>query len=256
MQPTPYPYINTLLADVLAHMHMILGARLMGLYLYGSLVTGDFDDNASDIDLLAAVASDITTSEFDALNHMHHALIVTYPHWVDRLEIAYLALDALKTFKQKTSQIAIISPGEPFNIKDAGKDWLVNWYMVREKGVVLYGVPPTSIIDAISQEEFLQCIKNHARSWREWMQDAHTRPAQAYAILTMCRSLYTCKHGEQISKLQAARWAQQQLPQWSNLIQQALLWRQAWREEVPNPEATLPATQQFVYFVIDRIFNP
>lgn len=256
MQPTPYPHINTFLANLLAHMQTILGARLTGLYLYGSLVTGDFDDDVSDIDLLAAVASDITPSEFDALNHMQAALIEMYPHWVDRLEIAYLSLDALKTFKQKTSQIAVISPGEPFNIKKAGKDWLVNWYMVREKGIVLYGLLPTSIIDAITQEEFLQCIKNHARSWREWVRDAYTRPAQGYAILTMCRSLYTCRHGEQISKLQAARWAQQELPQWSNLIQNALMWRQAWREEVPNPDATLPATQQFVNFVSDRIITP
>jgi hypothetical protein len=34
---------------------------------------------------------------------------------------------------------------------------------------------------------------------------------QAYAILTMCRALYTLQHGTVVSKSVAARWAQEVL---------------------------------------------
>src|SRR5207302_1851908 len=155
------------------------------LYLYGSLVTGDFDD-ISDVDLLAATAVDIDEIEFDALDRMQNALVLKYPQWENRLEIAYLSLRALKTFRTENSPLGIISPGEPFHIIQAGVDWLMNWYMVREKGVALFGPLPEAIIEPISKDEFIQAVKDHARAWREYFEEVRSRPGQAYAILTMC----------------------------------------------------------------------
>ncbi|GAC1422991.1 MAG: hypothetical protein NVS4B1_20310 [Ktedonobacteraceae bacterium] len=50
--PTSYADINELLALLLSGMQSILSEKLVGVYLYGSLVTGDFDAETSDIDLL------------------------------------------------------------------------------------------------------------------------------------------------------------------------------------------------------------
>jgi hypothetical protein len=51
------------------------------------------------------------------------------------------------------------------------------------------------------------------------------REYQAYAVLTMCRALYTLQHGAVVSKPVAARWAQGLLgPQWAELIDEALAW--------------------------------
>jgi hypothetical protein len=255
MQPTPYPHVNELLESLLAHLQKILSKKLVGLYLYGSLVTGDFDHDISDVDLLAATSSDIDEREFDALKTMQDNTVSNHQEWNDRLEIAYLSLHALKTFKTGTSKIAVISPGEPFHIKDAGKEYLINWYVVREKGLTLFGPLPGTIIEPVSKEEFIQAVKEHVRAWREWINDAHSRPSQAYAILTLCRALYTCRHGEQVSKLRAAVWAEQALPEWSSTIKNALVWRQAWREEAVDHAATLPETRRFVNFVIDQILG-
>lgn len=256
MQPTPYPLVNDLLDSLLSQMQTILGENLIGLYLYGSLVTGDFDLEISDIDLLAAVARDLTEMEFNALKQMQDSLVLKHPAWDNRIEIAYLSLRGLQTFKTHPSPIAIISPGEPFHIKEAGKDWLVNWYMVREKGKVLFGPPPGAIITPVSKEEFIACVKDHAVSWREWLDDIYYRGSQAYAILTLCRALYTIKNGEQVSKLKAAAWVEKELPEWAALIQNAVQWRQAqWREENIDHEFTLPETRRFVHFMIDQILH-
>ncbi len=253
MQPTAYPDVNDLLDSLLSQVQTILRQKLVGLYLYGSLVTGDVDIDISDIDLLAATAGDLNETEFSALNKMQDDIVSTYQQWENRLEIAYLSLHALKTFKTCTSQIAIISPGEPFHLKAAGRDWLMNWYIVRERGITLSGPPPTKIIEPISKEEFIQAVKEHAEGWRDWVNNSKNRPAQAYAILTLCRALYTYKNGEPVSKPQAALWAAAELPEWASLIKNALLWRQAWREPVVDPDATLPETRRFVNFVIDQI---
>jgi len=254
-KPTPYADVNSVLAELLAGMQAILGAKLVALYLYGSLVTGDFDHAVSDIDLLAATVSDIDDNEFLALQTMHHDFALSHREWDDRIEVAYLSIEALKTFRTQVSQIAVISPGEPFHFKEAGKDWLMNWYVVREKGAVLFGPSTHELIEPITTKELLQAVREHAIAWREWVQRARTRKAQAYAILTACRALYTLSNGESTSKKQAAEWAAKALPEWSALIQSALVWRATLHDEHVDHAVTLPETQRFVHAVLDLCEN-
>ena len=187
---------------------------------------------------------------------MQQSFISRHQACKDRLEIAYLSVEALKTYRWRTSNIAIMSPGEPFHIKEAGKDWPINWYVVREKGVALYGPSPTEIIDPITREEFSENVVEQTKEWRDWIEygeHGRTRPYQGYAILTMCRALYAFSNGEQASKKQAALWAQRELPQWASLIEAALKWRKAWRDGDVDHEATFPETVRFVHFVVDQI---
>jgi predicted nucleotidyltransferase len=252
MQITPYLDVNELLDHLLSQMQRILGKKLVGLYLYGSLVSGDFDDN-SDVDLLAVTSSDIDEWEFCDLQEMQNEWVAQNEKWDDRIEIAYLSATALQTFRSHTSQIAIVSPGEPFHVKQAGCEWLVNWYMVREQGLVLFGPSPTTLIAPISKEEFIQTVQEHTQAWGEWIHHMHGQKSQAYAILTLCRALYACHHGEQASKKQAAYWTAQELPHWSSLVQKALLWREMQQEEDVDRDATFPETLRFVQFVIEHI---
>lgn len=48
---------------------------------------------------------------------------------------------------------------------------------------------------------------------------------QAYAVLTMCRALYTLENGTIASKSVCAHWAQERFgEEWSALIEWALMW--------------------------------
>src|SRR5690348_4129469 len=132
MKVTAYEDINGLLDDLLGRLKGALGEKLVGLYLYGSLVWGDFDYDISDIDLLAVTTAPLDEAEFTRLERLHNDFVAEYSRWNDRLEIAYLPLKGLQTFRTEASPIAVISPGEPFNLKEAGYDWLINWYVVQE----------------------------------------------------------------------------------------------------------------------------
>ncbi len=251
---TSYHDINSLLGELLARMQLALGPRLVGLYLYGSLVWGDFDRGSSDIDLLAATSSLIDEAEFARLNLMQDELSGQYKDWEGRIEIAYVSLNSLRNFKTQSSPLAIISPGEPFHLKEAGRDWLINWYAVQEKGVPLYGPPPEEIIEPVSKQEFIQAVHEQALEWRKSILKArYWRPGQDYAILTMCRALFAHTKGEQATKLQAARWVQEQLPQWAELVENALLWREQYRKKLPDHAFTYPQTEEFVNFIIDYL---
>jgi predicted nucleotidyltransferase len=252
-QATPFAEVNALLGDLLARIRAVLGEKLVGLYLYGSLVTGDFDPEISDIDLLAATTVDIDEGEAAALKRMHDDIAAEYEEWDNRIEVQYLALEGLKTFRTRTSRMGNISPGEPFHVIEAGKDWLMNWYVVREKGIALYGPPPEAIIKPILKGEFIQAVADHAHAWRTWIKDTKgSRPYQGYAILTACRALYAYRHGEQVSKKRAAQWVAKELPEWADLVVSALRWRlEARHVKVADPEATFPQAERFVHNVSD-----
>ena len=253
--PTVYANINQLLEILLSSMQKILGEKLVGLYLYGSLVIGDFDPTISDIDLVAALAFKLDDREFEALHKMHVDFAHEHQEWDNRIEVCYISLAALQTVKTETSLVANISPGEPFHTKETIKEWLVRWYVVRETSITLFGPDPKTIIEPISKAEFIEAIRANTKAWSDWIHDSHSRPSQAYAILTMCRALYTLKFGAQVSKKQAALWAEQQFPEWDWLIQNALLWREAWRDENVENDATYPDTLSFVRFMIRECEN-
>jgi hypothetical protein len=253
MTPELPPDVQALLVPILTQMQSILGDKLVGLYAYGSLVTGDFDPEISDLDLFAALRIDLNAEDFTKLETMHNQWAAAHPEWAGRLEIGYLSLHGLQTFRTEDSPMGNISPGEPFHMIEAGHLWLTNWYVVRTNGITLYGPPPQDIIPPISVEEFKEAVKAHVKGWREWINNvSEQRPAQAYAILTMCRALYTVKNGAQASKLKAAEWAANELPEWSTFIRNAVVWRKTWRE--PSDGAvTLPETRRFVAYMIDLI---
>ena len=78
----------------------------------------------------------------------------------------------------------------------------------------------------------------------EWLR---TREYQAFAILTMCRALFTLAYGAVVSKPAAAAWAQHALPPpWLDLIAKALVWR---HDKRPDDMAEMLT---FVRYSIDR----
>ena len=99
-------------------------------------------------------------------------------------------------------------------------------------------------------------MRESCKEWQEYFDRPElmrSREYQAFAILTMCRALYALNHGEFVSKLEAARWAEQYLePEWAPLIRSALAWRQAWRDEQVDHDATLPDTLRFVRFALSQ----
>ncbi|HAT8894505.1 TPA: DUF4111 domain-containing protein, partial [Legionella pneumophila subsp. pneumophila] len=113
--------------------------------------------------------------------------------------------------------------GEPFHLKKAGTDWLINYYLLQRNSLILYGPSAKSIIAPVSNSEFIEHVKKQAIEWHDWV--VHTRNSlgyQYYAVLTLCRALYVLHHQAQGSKLKAGTWAKNEFPKWRALIQRAL----------------------------------
>lgn len=171
----------------------MLGDELVGLYVYGSLVTGDFDERISDVDLLAVTRVRLDDNQFGRLDAMHHDVVARHPDWADRIEVAYFGSDALETFRtdrRARSPIAVISPGEPFHTTVDDEGWLLNWYVVRHDGLPLLGPPTSELFGEITVDELRGVVRLQMHRWRSWVRRSSHPGALAYAVLTACRASY------------------------------------------------------------------
>lgn len=243
--PTPYAGVNAVLDMVLSGVQTTLGDTFFGMYLHGSLASGDFDPASSDIDLVVVTRDELPPDLLAALNAMHVRIAAAPLPWAKRLEASYIPRQALARYAPAWSRYPAIGEEKPFGLYEHGSDWVIQQHIIRERGVTIAGPPPQSFIEPVLPDDLRRAVRSTLQGWWAPLLDApsflHRRMYQSFAILTMCRALYTLRHGTIVSKPVAARWARQVLGErWSALIEQALAERHD-----PQPD-TMNATLDFI----------
>jgi hypothetical protein len=219
-----------LLSLLRAGVEETLGADLVGLYLHGSLASGDFDPQRSDIDFVAVTLWELSSDQVAALAAMHARLRASGLPGVTQLEGSYIPQQAIRRYDAAHCMHPALGADGSFGLDRHGPDWVIQRKILREHGAVLVGPPPATLIEPVSADDLRQGVRGSLREWWAPQLDNPFRlrssEYQAYAVLTMCRALYTLQTGALATKPQAARWAQATLHrQWSDLIEGALAWR-------------------------------
>ena len=200
------------------------GSRLIGLYLFGSLAAGGFYPGKSDVDLFAVL--DTGVEELDALEALHAGFVAEHPEWVERVEVGYVSRAVLQTLGDAPAgRIAVISPGEPLNVKEAESDWTLNWHAVCTRGETLLGPPPLELGPPVTPEAFRRAIEELLVYWTTAVREpavAYVPAHRGYVVVTLCRALYGLATGEQATKEEAASWAAERFPDWAPFIREAL----------------------------------
>jgi hypothetical protein len=254
--PTPYPDVNAVLHVLLSGVQAILENHFIGMYLYGSLASGDFDPQRSgDIDFVVVTADELPDEMLPALEAMHARIAASGLKWATRLEGDYIPQPALRRYDPTHARYPHFGMDGHFDVEQHDSDGVIQRHIIREHGVVLAGPAPQTLIDPVQPNDLRRAALGILREW--WSPQLHD-PArlhsseyQAYAILTMCRALYTLQHGTVVSKPVAARWAQEALGEpWAALIERALAWRHnteldSLNETLDFIRYTLELSQQF-----------
>jgi hypothetical protein len=228
MKWTRYPPANDALQRLKSGLLEILDSRLAGLYLYGSLASGDFNPRTSDIDFLAVTEGELPAATIAALEAMHAGILAGGLEMGAKLEGCYLPRLVVRRYNPSDPAYPAINEGR-FYLGKQGSDWIIQRHILREQGVVLAGPPPRALIDPVTPAELRASVRAILAEWWAPLLDDPARLGredyQVYAVLTMCRALYTLRQGEIVSKPAAARWAQVALGErWSGLITAALTW--------------------------------
>jgi hypothetical protein len=219
--------IIDLLQELLAGVRGVLGPRLVGMYLEGSLANGGFDA-ASDIDFIAATLEEVTGEQFAALQAMHDRLARLDNPWAIQLEGSYISLAALRRYDPAHATHPNIERGEGERLKIVHHDYsgVVHRSILWEQGITLAGPPPRTLVDPVTPDDLRLAVRETLPVWGGRLVAGpsllHYHGYRCYAVLTICRMLYTLQHGQIVPKAVAARWAQQALgPRWAGLIERA-----------------------------------
>jgi hypothetical protein len=239
---TGYTDVDAVLAELLAGVRATLGSQLVGVYLDGSLATGDFAEHSSDIDVLVVTEEALSDEVVAALGTMHARLATGTSKWARELEVSYIPRRAIRRFDPGDHRHPCIQRGgDQLVIEEHGRDWVIHRHVIREHGASFAGPDPRTLIDPVDAGDLRDAVVSLLHGWwmpaptcRRWLDNPFYR---SYAVLTMCRMRYTLQHGVVVSKPIAARWAQAALDaRWTPLIQAALAWSS---DIAPNVGETL-----------------
>jgi predicted nucleotidyltransferase len=250
MFPTPYPEVNVILNELLPDVQEILGNKFIGMYLHGSLACGDFNPQTSDIDFLVVTDGGLSVDTFSVLKDMHARIFASGLAWSQKLEGAYILKGDLRRHNPAHAPVPWLGVDGHFAFEPLGSDWIIQRWILREKGVIVFGQPLKPMIDLVSADDLRAAVRG---SLLEWWSPPFPSPErfesgeyQAYAILTMCRSLYVLEHGHLASKPKATRWVKEKLGEpWARLIATAASWRPRMKFD------ELDETMEFIYFTLE-----
>lgn len=229
IKPTPYREVNEILNLLLSNIQGILKNEFVGMYLYGSLATGDFDPETSDIDFLVVTTSTLSNKTIAEVEAMHHRLWQSGEKWASKLEGSYISKREIRRHDPRSAPCPTVNEGK-FFLDKRGSDWIIQRQVIREQGVILAGPDPKTLIDPVNAKEIRRAVRGVLNEWwfpmledPTWLEE-HGSEYHAYAILTMCRALYSLENGTIVSKPVAARWVQSKLGEdWSQVIEHAIL---------------------------------
>lgn len=226
--PTPYAAINVLLHRLLTEVQTVLGDNFFGMYLYGSLASGDFDEHSSDVDFVVVTRAEIDEDVVAKLRAVHEGLWAKGGKWAAKLEGAYLPLAVLRRHDPNDVARPFVNEGE-FKVEQFGSDWIIQRYILREYGAVVAGPSLKEWIDPVTPDDLRGAVAGVLLGWwdKTWLPNHPgelEQPAyQPYIVLTMCRAKYAFANGAIVSKPAAARWALANLePKWHGMIKRAL----------------------------------
>lgn len=249
--PTPYSEVNAVLHVLLSGVQTIIGKHFIGMYLYGSLATGDFDSQRSDIDFVVVTTDELPDEMIQDLEALHGRMTASGSKWAMKLEGSYISRDAFRRHDLADAPCPCVNEGH-FYMARLGSDWIIQRHILREQGVVVTGPAPQTLLDPIQPNDLRRAVLGFLHEW--WSPMLHTPDPrlrggeyQAYAVLTICRALYTLQHGTLVSKSFAARWAQEAFGErWAVLIE----WALAWRDD--EQSGYMQETLDFIRYAVER----
>ena len=228
----------------------VLGDRLLGLYLCGSAVQGDFAAARSDIDLLGVVDGELdeTTCGQLASGLSESALAVP----AQGLEVVLFPAEAAQAPALDFPFAFALSTGpgtdsacEPPGIAN---DMLIDVALCRDAGVTLVGKAPAEAFGPVPlpmlRAALIEELRWHIREVQRRCDDK----TLVNAILNAARSLHAAETGRILSKSEGGHWWLRRHPQ-DALVAQALEFRRSGTLPSFDPDAG----PRFVETIVETI---
>jgi predicted nucleotidyltransferase len=226
----PYPELREILNTFVHEIAAELGENLVGIYLVGSLASGDFDAD-SDVDFLVVTNAELTEANMKPLQEIQEKIHDMDGYPAKHLEGSYISLADLNDWRivGQKKLFYFDNGSTAYEQSTHDNQWHVRW-ILRERGITLVGPKPETILKPIPITELSQEIKTAMLYVKRLFEEEIDRPlgffnsrfGQSFVVLTYCRMLHTLHTGTVQSKKAGMKWAKQFVdPQWVGLIDRA-----------------------------------
>jgi hypothetical protein len=203
-------------------LHEAFPERVYALSLYGSLALGGFVERTSNIDFLTVMVGQISEDDQLAIKALHQQLR-RVDRWTSRLDGEYAELNQIEAGELDIPCL-FVAHGSLAGRCEVSK---VSWLTLVQCGISVIGPEPAAFIPDVPWADLEQEMCYDLDVY--WAPKAASRwlflssAWVAFAVLTLCRILYTMDRHAVTSKPTAAEYALGILPaEWHHLIHEAL----------------------------------
>jgi hypothetical protein len=253
---TPYPELNAALQELINSIQEILHENFVGAYLQGSFAVGDFDEH-SDCDFIIVINREISKRRLQNLQSMHQRIFNIGMEWAKHLEGSYFPKMILRDYRQSSRELWYLDNGHSKLERSSHCNTIVVRWILREKGIILSGPEPSTLIEPIPvgilRRAILTSINKSGRMILTHPEQFNNRFYQTFIVLQYCRKLHDLRTGRVGSKHSGAGWVKRNMDRsWSELIDRAWDGRPNPAHSVRQPadKADFKRTLKFVEEVI------
>jgi len=205
----------------------LIGEKLTGVYLHGSMVMGCFNPEKSDIDLLVVIENDL--SDLQKMEFMKQVVKLNGQSPAKGLEFSIVKREHCKPFVYPTPFELHFSPmhlqwfldnPENYveNMKGEDKDLAAHFTIINKYGVVSYGERIEHVFGAVAKKDYLDSIWSDVEGARKKIEEEPVN-----MILNLCRMLAVLKDDLYLSKQSGGAWGIAHITErYHSLIIQAL----------------------------------
>ena len=215
-------HLRSVLGSYVDALHESFPEHVYALSLYGSLALGDFVERSSNIDFLTVMVGQISEDDQLAIKTLHQKLR-HLDSWASRLDGEYAELDQIETGELDTPCL-FVADGRLAGRREVSK---TDWLTLIQCGISVIGPEPAAFIPDVPWADLEREMCNNLGIY--WAPKADTlwlflsSAWVAFAVLTLCRILYTMDRHTVTSKRGAAEYTLGILPEeWNRLVREAL----------------------------------
>lgn len=202
-----------------------LRSHLYGIYIFGSIALGAFEELKSDIDIMVVTRDKWTSQELTQLQTLHTHLQRTYQAG-KLLEVHYIPLYNLGKCDSEMLPYPTFNSGKffPAGYYDINH---ITWWIVKNKSICLFGPEGSTLPFEVTWQDILAAVRDHLDNyWASKVKHPYLFLLDGWvvwAVTTLCRILTTIEEKEITTKPAALQhWRDRLSPRWGLLIDETL----------------------------------
>ncbi len=216
----------------------ILPNFLEAYYIYGSVSLGAFDYNKSDIDFIVVVKRKAIETDIIILKKIHSDMQKKFRNTI--LDGMYLLKDDVESLKNK-SEISCLrfNDGEFKGFEKFDRNSIDAFQLIKH-GITVKGQEIGKLDYTVDFDILISKMRDNLNTyWLNWLNDCRKFPSIRYigllvslklvewGVLGVSRQYYTLREGDITSKVEAGKYALQNVPQqWHKIIKESMRLRE------------------------------